>query len=93
MEFATRHNEGKPKWSLVDFKALEGLVRVLEFGSAKYGDYNYKKGFPRKEIMDSLLRHIFAILNGEEIDPESGLSHVAHIQANAMFLGLTNNVN
>ncbi len=86
MEQADRFNEGKPKWSLVDFKSLEVMVRVLEFGSAKYGKFNWQRGLDKKEICESLLRHVFSYLSGELIDPESGISHVGHIQANAMFL-------
>ena len=35
-EQALRYNEGKPQWSLVDFKSLEPLVEVLGFGAKKY---------------------------------------------------------
>lgn len=84
---ATRHNAGKPKWSLVDFKAFENMVEVLSYGSGKYGRDNWRQGLPVEEICESMLRHIFAYLAGEKIDQESGLSHVGHIQANAMFLG------
>jgi hypothetical protein len=31
-------------------------------------------------------RHINALLQGEDDDPESGLAHVGHILCNAMFL-------
>lgn len=86
-EKGLRYNEGKRKWSLVDFDALSGMVEVLEFGACKYAPYNWKKGLPTTEICESMLRHIFAYLNGETVDPESGISHVGHIQCNAMFLG------
>jgi hypothetical protein len=33
-----------------------------------------------------MLRHIFAYLNNEDVDKESGISHIGHIQCNAMFL-------
>lgn len=39
-----RFNEGKPRWSLVPQSALIPMVRVLEFGAKKYGDYNWAKG-------------------------------------------------
>lgn len=87
MERATRHNEGKLKWSLVHFDSFHPMVRVLEFGAEKYSIDNWKKGLYTKEICESMLRHIFAYLNGEDIDGDSKLSHVGHIQANAMFLG------
>ena len=36
-EKGLRFNTGKPKWSLVSWKALEPMVQVLMFGSRKYG--------------------------------------------------------
>jgi len=33
---AMRFNDGKLQWALIDFKQLEGMVRVLEFGAKKY---------------------------------------------------------
>lgn len=84
-----RFNQGKPRWSLVDFDALEAMVRVLEFGATKYSDHNWKKGLKTTEIVESLLRHTFAYLRGEDIDPESKLPHIGHILCNAMFLAYT----
>lgn len=83
---ADRFNTDKLKWSLVDFKSLEDMVRVLEFGAKKYDTDNWKKGLPTKEIVESMLRHIYAYLDGEDLDPESGLPHIGHIQCNALFL-------
>ena len=34
-EKGQRFNEGKLKWSLVHFKSLEPMVRVLEYGCRK----------------------------------------------------------
>lgn len=85
-ERALRHNSGKPRWYLVDFDALEDLVKVLEFGAKKYDENNWKKGLKTTEIVESLIRHISAYLRGEDNDPESGLPHSGHIMCNAMFL-------
>lgn len=85
-EKANRHNTGKIQWSLVDFKSLENMVKVLEFGAKKYSADNWKKGLYTKEIIESLLRHVFCLMSGEYDDKESGLSHTGHILANAMFL-------
>lgn len=86
---AMRFNEGKPKWSLVDFKSLEPMVRVLEYGADKYSRDNWKDGLLVREIVESMLRHIFDFLEGEDLDSESGLPHVGHILCNAMFLSWT----
>jgi hypothetical protein len=83
---ALRYNEGKPRYSLIDFKTLEPMVRVLEFGEQKYSRDNWKKGLDTNEILDSMLRHITALQSGELIDAESGQSHAGHIMCNAMFL-------
>jgi len=83
---ALRYNETKPEWGLVDFDSLINMVRVLEYGAKKYDKYNWKKGLPYVSVIESMLRHIFAFLNGEDLDPESGLPHTGHIMCNALFL-------
>lgn len=85
-ELGSRFNSGKLKWSLVSFKALEPMVRVLMFGAEKYDSWNWTKGLSYIEITESMQRHIYAFLQGEDDDPESKLSHVGHILCNAMFL-------
>jgi hypothetical protein len=81
-----RYNTGKLKWSLVSWKALEPMVRVLMFGAEKYDSHNWKKGLEYTEVCESLQRHLNAFIDGENDDPESKLSHVGHILCNAMFL-------
>jgi len=83
---AMRFNDGKLQWSLVDFQALEPMVLVLEFGAKKYDAHNWKKGLPVTKIAESMMRHLFALLAGEDKDPESGIEHTGHILCNAMFL-------
>lgn len=82
---ALRYNENKLKWSLVHWESLKPMVRVLEFGSKKYSPGNWKKGLDRNEILESMMRHLIALMDGEEVDPESGEHHVGHILCNGMF--------
>lgn len=55
------------------------------------GKDNWKKGLDKKEIVESMLRHIFDYLDGNVNDKESGLPHIGHIMANAMFLSYFEN--
>ena len=83
---AIRYDQDKLDWSLVPMQHLEGMVRVLMFGTKKYAPHNWRKGFPPSRITNSLQRHLNAFNAGEDIDPESGLPHTAHILCNALFL-------
>lgn len=82
---ALRYNEGKLKWSLVHFESLTPLVRVMMYGAKKYAPDNWKNGMSKRDILDSLMRHVAALADGQEIDPESEELHIGHIMANAMF--------
>lgn len=93
-EQGLRYNDNKPKLSFVaEFpNALVGVTRVLEFGAVKYARSNWKKGLPFTEVLDSMMRHQIAWMNGEDTDPESGLSHLDHILCNALFLSELNRI-
>lgn len=80
-----RYNTDKLKWSYVDFKSLEPLVRVMMYGANKYAPKNWQKGLDLDETLESLSRHLFALMRGEIVDPESGEEHIGHVMANAMF--------
>ena len=61
------------------------MVRVLEFWSKKYAPDNWKKHLDRRKLLESAQRHLAALMDGEEIDPETGESHIGHLMCNAMF--------
>lgn len=82
---AERFNTGKLRWGLVWWPALEVMLLVLEFGAIKYAPDNWRKGLHREEILESIQRHLIALLQGQEEDPESKISHVGHIMCNCMF--------
>lgn len=82
---ATRHNKGKLEWSLLHYKSLEPLIKVLMFGANKYSRDNWKLGQDPKKVLESLQRHVAALMDGETNDSESGLPHIGHVMANAMF--------
>jgi len=59
---------------------------VLTLGAKKYGDRNWERGIAYSRVHGALLRHSLAWFGGEDCDPETGLSHMAHCAANALFL-------
>ena len=81
-----RYNSGKPRFDLLPPIALEKISEVLTFGATKYSEWNWAEGFKHTDVIASLQRHINAYMRGEDIDPETGLSHLAHAGCNIMFL-------
>lgn len=66
------------------------MIQVLEFGAKKYAPDNWKKGLHQEEILESMIRHLTEMLDQVKqgkpgIDSETGISHIGHIQCNAMF--------
>ena len=77
---------GKPRLELVSRQALEGLAMVLGFGAKKYAAHNWRGGIEYSRLIGAALRHIEAFNDGEDLDPESTLSHIDHAQCCLMFL-------
>lgn len=77
---------GKPSPTLIPWRALREESFVLQFGAEKYGRDNWRKGIAFTRLIDAALRHIHAYNEGEDIDPESALPHIAHARANLAFL-------
>lgn len=85
---AVRDDAEKTQWHLMPWEAVEEINKVLEFGAKKYAAHNWQRGdgFSYTRVLNSLLRHVFAYMRGEDLDPESGLSHLAHAGCNVLFL-------
>lgn len=81
-----RYNEGKLSWGLLSWPAIKEIVKVLEFGAKKYSAWNWSNGLSFTQTFESMQRHLLAWYTGEDKDPETGLSHMAHVLCNAMFL-------
>jgi hypothetical protein len=77
----------KVQLGLVPAGAMESIARVLECGAAKYGAYNWREsGIRCTTYVDAILRHLNAWREGEDLDPESNVSHIAHIAASCCIL-------
>ena len=85
-EVALKNDSEKNRLELIPHSAIEGLGRAMTYGSQKYEDHNWSNGFNWDRLVGSLMRHLNAWRAGQDNDPESGLSHIDHVLANAAML-------
>ena len=83
-----RYNDDKPDYSLIPLCTLEEEARVWMHGKKKYAAWNWVKGMPWSVPLGCALRHLAAWQKGEDIDPESGQPHLAHVMCNIRMLML-----
>jgi hypothetical protein len=81
-----KYDTEKVRVDLLDPEWLEQVGAVLTFGAKKYAAHNWRGGISYSRLLGACLRHVFAILRGENTDPESGLPHSAHASCCLMFL-------
>lgn len=68
-----------------EFKRQTALV--LQHGARKYGESNWlDTPVQFSNYIAAIDRHSLALQEGEDIDPESGLPHAAHIAATAAII-------
>lgn len=89
-----RSDAGKVEYALVPPDALEGVARVLTWACrredpAPYPERNWEQGMAWSRVFNSLMRHAWALWNGQDYDDGPGgsrLHHADHLLCNAMFL-------
>lgn len=81
-----KYDGGKPKWDLLPSDALEEIVKVYTMGAVKYAPHNWAQGMSWSRVFAAMMRHAWAYWRGEDIDPESGLNHMAHVGWGALTL-------
>jgi hypothetical protein len=82
-----KFDSDKIRMDLIPFAPLEEIAKVLSYGSKKYADNNWQQvpeAIPRYEA--AMLRHISAYKQGQVLDHETGLPHLAHAGCCLMFL-------
>jgi len=73
--------------STVSAPAMAEIGLAMLEGARKYGRHNYRAVGVRGSVYyDACLRHLMAWWEGEDIDPDSGLSHIAKATACLMVL-------
>lgn len=78
---------GKPRPSLVPPALIDGVMRIREFGTARYGDPDNWRNVDAERYHNALLRHILAMWEDwKAVDPDSGMPHLWHAACNIAFL-------
>jgi hypothetical protein len=77
----------KAPLGLVPPYAMEQTAWVHKLGADKYGPWNWREtGVCASTYVNAILRHLNAWRDGESLDPESGITHLAHIACSANIL-------
>lgn len=81
-----KHDGEKDPWHLLPWDAIGAIVKVLAFGAKKYAPRNWEKGMAWSRCYSALIRHMTAWWDGEDKDPETGMSHLWHAGCCIVFL-------
>lgn len=81
-----KDNRGKAPINLVPSRPILAVAEILAFGALKYKPHNWRRGLPWPDTYSSLQRHLLAWNEGEDLDPETGKSHLAHAACQLLFL-------
>lgn len=78
-------DEGKYEPTLVYTSLIKAIARVRRFGINKHDNSEDWRTTPSERHYDAMLRHIYSALDGNDLDDESKLLHLAHAACNIMF--------
>jgi hypothetical protein len=82
-----KFDAGKLDYTLVPFEGLDEIVKVLMFGAQKYDRDNWRHVTDAAQrYQAAAFRHLTAYAKGEHTDPETGMSHLAHMGCCILFL-------
>jgi|TARA_B110000908_G_C10267011_1_gene465197 hypothetical protein len=76
-----KYDTGKPQLDLIPSDQLNAIAEVLGFGANKYGRNNWRDDGATtswSRTYSSIQRHLTSWNNNEDLDPESGNTHLAH---------------
>lgn len=85
-EEGKKFDQDKVRLDLLPEEGLWEIGRVLTMGARKYGEHNWRKGMAWSRLFGAIKRHLSAMWQGEDVDPESGLLHAAHAACGTLML-------
>lgn len=74
-------------WSVMPRWIMALVGRVMSVGAAKYEAFNYRQSrIAASTYEDAIERHCLLWFDGEDDDPETGVSHLASVMASCALL-------
>lgn len=83
---AHKNDRDKVNLDLLPSEPLREVAWVLMHGASMYGRHNWRKGMHWSRYYAATMRHLLAWNDGENNDPDSGFSHLAHAACSLLFL-------
>jgi len=82
-----KDDQDKARWDLLPWRPIGSIVAVITHGAKKYSSGNWKHvANAQDRYFSAALRHLTAWKQGEHLDPDSGLPHLAHAGCCLLFL-------
>lgn len=82
-----KFDKGKLRYDLVPPHAIKAIADVLTYGADKYAPNSWQTvSDGETRYTAAMMRHFEAYREGEELDPETGKSHLSHCLCNLTFL-------
>lgn len=81
-----KDDQGKTRIELIPPSLVFAVGDILTFGAKKYADRNWEQGIKWSRVFGGLMRHMWSWWRGENLDPETGKSHLWHAACCLAFL-------
>lgn len=81
-----KFDDNKVRYELIPPDALALIAEVFTLGAKKYGARNWEHGLDQMRLYAALKRHGEAWHRGEDLDPETGKPHLAHLGCTSLML-------
>lgn len=86
MNEGVKHDQEKNRLELIPPELLFAVGEILTFGARKYADRNWEKGMKWSRVFGALMRHLWSWWKKDDIDAETGKSHLWHAACCIAFL-------
>ena len=85
---AIKEDEDKPRIDLIPPQAIIDIAEVLTYGAGKYDSHNWRDngGLDYSRLYAAAQRHLLSFWDGQSLDKETGMSHLAHAACCIVFL-------